>query len=238
MEQGPVLGMFLLEFVYGHPSMEVTSESVKQALSSADFGDRLRAVNALRQLTPAVAFELLQVGIADSNARVRYAAVSQLSTLGQQNLDLSLEILRDRLVNDPESDVQAAAADALGGLKLTAAFEDLETLFRQTSEWLLQFSIIATLGELGDQRAYDLLVETIREGQDLLQLAAIGSLGELGDRRAIPVLASFRSHPDWQIRHRVAQSLTQLGGDEIRALLEPMTQDSVAPVAEAARLGL
>lgn len=218
--------------------MEVNSESVKQALASTDLGDRLRAVNLLRQLEPAMAFELVQTAIADPNARVRYAAVSQLGSLGQQNLDLSLQILRDRLLNDPEFDVQAAAADSLGGLKLTAAFEDLQKVYHQTSEWLLQFSIIATLGELGDPRAYDLLVETVGGGQDLLQLAAIGSLGELGDRRAIPLLASFRSHPDWQIRHRVAQSLTQLGGEESKALLEPMVQDTVSQVVEAAKRGL
>lgn len=114
--------------------MEVTPESVRQALTSEDLGDRLRAVNQLRRLEPRTAFPILQTAIADPNARVRYAAVSQMSSLGSQDPDLSLEILRDRLLNDPEMDVQSVAADALAALHLTSAFEDMQTLFHQTSE--------------------------------------------------------------------------------------------------------
>jgi HEAT repeat protein len=218
--------------------MEITPESVKQALASEDLGDRLRAVNYLRQLEPATAFPLIQTAIADPNARVRYAAVSQMSSLGAQDLDLALEILRDRLLNDPEMDVQSVAADSLAALHLTAAFEDLQAVFHQTSEWLLQFSIIAALGELGDLRAYDLLAGLLNGEVELLQLAAVGSLGELGDRRAVPLLANYITDPDWQLRHRVAQALSHLGGEEAKALLTQMTADPIAQVAEAAQIGL
>ncbi len=218
--------------------MDVTPESVKQALASEDLGDRLRAVNHLRQLDPAAAFPLIQAAIADPNARVRYAAVSQMSSLGEQDPDLSLEILRDRLLNDPEMDVQSVAADSLAALHLTAAFEDIQMVFHQTSEWLLQFSIIAALGELGDLRAYDLLVSLLNGESELLQLAAIGSLGELGDRRAVPLLANFVTDTDWQMRHRVAQALSYLGGEEAKVLLTQMATDPIAQVAEAAQVGL
>ncbi|MBW4552586.1 MAG: HEAT repeat domain-containing protein [Aphanocapsa sp. GSE-SYN-MK-11-07L] len=218
--------------------MEVTPESVRQALTSEDLGDRLRAVNQLRRLEPTTAFPILQTAIADPNARVRYAAVSQMSSLGSQDLDLALEILRDRLLNDPEMDVQSVAADALAALHLTSAFEDLQTLFHQTSEWLLQFSIIAALGELGDPRAYDLLVSLLDGDPGLLQLAAVGSLGELGDRRAIPLLANYVTDADWQLRHRVAQALSHLGGEQAKGLLTQMAADPIAQVAEAAQIGL
>jgi len=52
--------------------MSVTPESVKQMLSSENLGDRLRAVNQIRELEPAIAFELVQTAINDRNARVRY----------------------------------------------------------------------------------------------------------------------------------------------------------------------
>ncbi len=87
--------------------MSITPESVKQLLSSADLSDRLRAVNQIRQLEPAIGFELIQSAMSDSNSRVRYSAVSQMDTLGTQDLDLSLNLLRD-LLKDPEPDVQAA----------------------------------------------------------------------------------------------------------------------------------
>ncbi|MFN6571431.1 phycocyanin alpha phycocyanobilin lyase [Nostoc minutum NIES-26] len=218
--------------------MSITPESVKQLLSSEDLGDRLRAVNQIRELEPTIAFELIQIAIGDSNSRVRYSAVSQLDTLGTQNLDLSLDILRDRLLNDPEADVQAAAADCLGALKLHAAFEDLERLYQTSNEWLVQFSIIATLGEFGDPRAFALLKQALSSENELVQTAAISSLGELGNMEAIPLLTPYATNPDWQIRYRIVQALTRLGGADAKSVLETLTNDEVEPVATEARKSL
>ena len=42
--------------------MSVTPEAIKQKLSSEDLGDRLRAVNQIRELSDqAIAFELVQI---------------------------------------------------------------------------------------------------------------------------------------------------------------------------------
>ncbi len=218
--------------------MSITPESVKQMLSSEDLGDRLRAVNQIRDLEPAVGFELVQSAIGDSNARVRYSAVSQLDTLGGQDLDLSLNILRDRLLNDPEPDVQAAAADCLGALKLHAAFEDMQQLYHTTPEWLVQFSIIATLGELGDPRAFELLKEALSSENDLVKTAAISSFGDLGDTQAVPLLAPFASNPDWQVRYRLVQSLNLLGGADAKSILETLASDEVEAIATEARKSL
>jgi HEAT repeat protein len=215
--------------------MSVTPESVRQLLNSEDYGDRISGVNQLRQLQPQVAFELVQSVVKDVNPRVRYAAISQFDTLGQQNLDLALELLRDCLLNDPEIDVQAAAADAIGGLKLTEAYEDIERAYHQTTEWLLQFSIVAALGELGDPRGFDLLQEALKSENSLLQTAAISAFGELGDSRAIPLLLPFANDGDWQVRYRLAQALGHLGGSEARAILENLASDRVEQVAAEAK---
>jgi len=52
--------------------------------------------------------------------------------------------------------VKAAAADAIGGLKLTAAYDDLVAVYQQSCDWLIQFSIVAALGELGEPRGFEL----------------------------------------------------------------------------------
>lgn len=213
----------------------MTPESVREILGSADLGDRLRGVNQLRELEPAIAFELVQIAVRDNNARVRYAAVSQIATLGQVDRAKALGILRTCLNTDPETDVQAAAADSLGALQLTEAFPDLERIYHRTSEWLLQFSIIAALGALGDPRGLELLQTALSSDHEVIQLAAIGSLGELGDVRAVPLLATYIAHPDWQIRYRLAQALTHLPGAEAESLLQQLAQDSVSQVALAAR---
>jgi HEAT repeat protein len=216
--------------------MSVNPESVKQMLGSEDLGDRLRAVNQIRELEDkAIAFELAQTSINDPNARVRYSAISQMDTLGGQDLTIALNVLRDRLLNDPEPDVQAAAADCLGALKLTEAFVDLEQIYHSTSEWLVKFSIVATLGEFGDPRGFELLKQALESGSDLVQTAAISSFGDLGDRQAVPLLVPYATNPDWQIRYRVAQALCKLGGAESQSALETLANDEVEAVAQEAK---
>lgn len=215
--------------------MSVTRESVQELLSSQDYGQRISGVNQLRQLEPAVAFELIQPIVTDANTRVRYAAVSQLDTLGNQDLQATLTLLRDRLLNDSEPDVQAAAADALGALKLTEAYEDIQRLYYQTSEWLVQFSIIAALGEMGDPRSFELLQEALNSETSLVQTAAISALGELGDGRAVSLLIPFATNSDWQIRFRVAQALSRLGGAEAHSTLETLAKDENQQVAKEAQ---
>jgi len=217
--------------------MSITPESVQQLLSSENLGDRLRAVNQIRDLEPAIAFELIQTAVGDSNARVRYSAVSQLDTLGAQDSQLSLNILRE-LLKDPEPDVQAAAADCLGALKLEAAFDDLQQLYNSTPEWLVKFSIIATLGELGDPRGFELLKQGLTSDNELIQTAAISSFGELGDTGAVPLLAPYANNPDWQVRYRVVQAVSLLGGADAKAVLETLVNDEVEAIANEAKKSL
>ena len=48
--------------------MSITPESVEQLLNSEDFGERLRAVNQLRQVEPAIAYKLIQIAINDKTS--------------------------------------------------------------------------------------------------------------------------------------------------------------------------
>lgn len=218
--------------------MTITPESVQKLLRSEELSDRLRAINQLRQLDRSNAFRLVQIPINDSNPRVRYSAVSQLDILGWENLKKSLEILRDRLLNDSEVDVQAAAADCLGALQLKEALIDLEQAYHNTSEWLLQMSIVAALGEMGDIQAFNLLEEALKSEVDLVKTAAISSFGELGDLRAVHLLSHYTKDPDWQTRYRVVQALSRLGSPEALAILQTMTNDEVEQIAQEARNSL
>ena len=215
--------------------MTITPESVQQLIDSENFGDRIKGMNQLRQLPPNIAFTMIQPMVTDKNTRVRYAAVSQLDTLGHQDLQLSLELLRDRLFNDSEVDVQAAAADAIAGLKLTEAFDDLKQVYEQTSEWLIEFSIVAALGELGDPRGFDLLINAIKSENSLVKTVAISALGELGDPRGVSYLLPLVNDDDWQVRYRLTQALGNLGGTEAKSAIEKLSQDSSEQIAQAAK---
>lgn len=217
--------------------MTIDAESVKTLLSSADYGDRLRGINQLRLLEPATAYDLIQPVIVDPNVRVRYAAVCQLATLGSQDRAKSLELLRVAL-KDKEQDVQAAAADAIGALQLTEAFDDLRELYYTTPEWIVKLSIIAPLGEFGDLRVMDLIEDALGSGNELLVISAIGALGELKDDRAIALLAPFAQNADWQIRYRIVQALSHYDTPEVKALLQTLTEDADPQVAQQAKLAL
>ncbi len=215
--------------------MTITPESVQELLNSADYGDRLIGVNQLRQLETSVAFELIEPLITDQNPRVRYAAVSQLDSLGKQNLEKTLALLKDRLLYDGEMDVKAAAADVIGALKLTDAYEYIESLYYETSEWLIKVSIVASLGEMGDPRGFNLLQDALSSENSLIRTSAISALGELGNAQAIPLLIPFATDDDWQIRLRVAQALGNLGGSQAESTLEELSRDKTELVAQQAQ---
>ncbi|MBE9040758.1 HEAT repeat domain-containing protein [Oscillatoriales cyanobacterium LEGE 11467] len=215
--------------------MTITPESVRQLLASENFGDRIRGINQLSQLEPAIAFELVQPVICDSNDRVRYSAVSKLASVGAQNRGASLEILRDRLYNDAELDVKAAAADALGALKLTEALEDLQQLYQSSSDWIIKLSIVAALGSMEDTRGFDILQDALQAPEELVQGMAVGALGELGDERAIPLLLPFVTCDDWQMRFRVAQALGRFDDDRTREALTTLAGDKSEQVAHEAK---
>ncbi|WP_448514500.1 HEAT repeat domain-containing protein [Parathermosynechococcus lividus] len=212
--------------------------TIQQLLASADVGDRLQGLNQLRSLEPEVAFPLVQPLIQDANARIRYAAVSQLATLGHVNPTQTQELLRDRLLHDTETDVRAAAADAMAALQLPFALEDLETAYHSTDDWLLQFSIVAALGALANPAAVTLLKEALNSSQELVMLAAIGSLGELRQPDILDVLRPFVDYPDWQVRHRLAIALGQIGTADAKQILEQMQTDSAQAVVEAVQTSL
>jgi HEAT repeat protein len=211
--------------------------AVKELLKSSAQGDRIRVINEARKMDAAVAFDLVAPLTKDQNVRVRYAAVSFMASVGQVDLERSLAILRSGLA-DAEPDVQAAAADAIAGLRLTEAFEDLRSLYEATPEWLVQFSIVAALGELGDPRGFELLEQAIGAENELLQTAAVGSMGELKDTRAIPYLVPMADHPDWQMRFRVADALGHFDGIDALAALRRLASDPEAQVAERAQTAL
>lgn len=214
--------------------MALTPDDIRQMLTSEAYEQRLSAINHLAGIDPDIAFDLVQLVVDDSKARVRYAAMSKLATVGVTNPQKSLELLRHSLLTDKEADVRAAAADAIGALRLKDGFDDLKTLYYATSDWIIQLSIVAALGELGDERGFELLEHALREDNDLIHAIAVGALGELGDRRAIPLLVKHSTNPDWQIRYRAAQALGKFDGPEVKTALGHLSQDSVAQIAEEA----
>ena len=215
--------------------MTITPESVQQLISSDLFSDRVRGLTQLKHIDSKLAFEMVKPLVKDPNPRIRYAAVGQLDPLGNENPQQALVLLRDRLFNDPEIDVKSVAADVIGGLKLTEAYDDLRQVYETTSEWLLQMSIIATLGEMGDARGFDLLKIALNSENSLIRTAAISSLGDLRIPDALPLLLPLATDEDWQVRFRLAIALGQFEKAKVEKVLTELAQDSFEQVAKTAQ---
>ncbi|NMG58756.1 HEAT repeat domain-containing protein [Geitlerinema sp. P-1104] len=215
--------------------MDITPDAVKAMLDSDDYGDRLSGVNKLDYIDPSLAFEYLVPVVTDTNPRVRYTAVCKLSSLGHQNRDLSFSLLRTRLYDDPELDVKAAAADALGALKFREAYPDLAQLYHNNDDWIVRLSIVAALAEMEAPEAVELLHEALHSETELVQTTAIGALGEVGDPQAVPWIEEFMNHPEPQTRQRVAQALGQIGGESVQKSLQTLANDEHPQVAECAQ---
>jgi HEAT repeat protein len=214
--------------------MTSTPESVRALLTSENFGERLHGINQLRVIDKVTAFELVQLVISDSNTRVRYAAVSLMDTIGDVDLVKSLEILRACLA-DPEYDVKSAAADALGGLQLTAAIPELVDLYHDTAEWLLQLSIVAALGSMPDPLSLKLFAESIGSEVELVRMTTVQAIGEMADPAGVEILQQAIADPDTQIRFRVAEALGRIGNEPAKQLLQTMVTDPDPKVAEQAK---
>ncbi len=211
-----------------------TSTTLLSLLASSDLGDSLRAVNQARYLDPEACWQVLSRAAQHENARVRYAAISQMGGLTLADASVIATCLRQALESDPEFDVRAAAAASLGDLKYPDTLPDLLAAYAREKEWLVQFSIIAALGELRDPGAFDVIATTLTTGNELVRTAAIAALGDLGDERAVPLLAAWIGDPDWQLRYRLAIALGQIGTPAAQALLRQLTGDADARVAQQA----
>jgi HEAT repeat protein len=94
---------------------------------------------------------------------------------------------------------------------------------------------VAAVGVIEEPRAFELLETALQDENSLIQTIAISALGELGDRRAVPLLVPYVTNSDWQIRHRVAQALSRLGGSEVETMLKQLAEDEVEIVAQEAK---
>jgi HEAT repeat protein len=199
--------------------------------------DRMKVMSQSRALPLTDRFNLMCLAVKDENPRIRYDAVSQLGTLGTVDPSLTEQILTTALKEDPEIDVKAAAADSLGALQIQTAFPLLVETYHNNPDWLLRLSIVAALGILGVKDAFEVLAEALQSDNDLIKISAIRALGDLADDRAIPLLTPLKNHPDWQIRHALAQTLGNFG-NQVESILQELSQDPTPQVIESAHNSL
>eukprot|EP00188_Purpureofilum_apyrenoidigerum_P002999 Plantae.Rhodophyta-Purpureofilum_apyrenoidigerum.ctg30456.p1 GENE.Plantae.Rhodophyta-Purpureofilum_apyrenoidigerum.ctg30456~~Plantae.Rhodophyta-Purpureofilum_apyrenoidigerum.ctg30456.p1 ORF type:complete len:225 (+),score=47.60 Plantae.Rhodophyta-Purpureofilum_apyrenoidigerum.ctg30456:63-737(+) len=193
-------------------AMATNKDDVMSLVMSGDNFNRLKGVNMARDLEPMDCLETLSLTSKDPDLNVRYATVSQLAEAGKADPTKALDLLRDLIAHEKDSSVRAAVADAFCAIGIPEAYDDVESIFRDSDEVMVQFSILAGLGELGNPKAFGLLKEVLEDDstEELLKVAAIGALGELGDKRAEDIIRPFTQVEDATIKTRAEQALQAL----------------------------
>jgi HEAT repeat protein len=200
----------------GHQSVNFSPDSsIAQSLSEAlllavdglDHGQREQAIaQAAQAADPEGLVHLIAV---DSAAR-RNAALEALGKAGRRSVPALVRALGDpdpevvmfaastlgktldqsavphlaRLLNHPDINVCQAAIESLGALRATSTLTALDGLLGR-DVWL-RFSVVHTLGEIGDPRSARTLMQLL--GDEQVREGALSALGKVGGLEVVEEL--------------------------------------------------
>jgi HEAT repeat protein len=171
------------------------------------------------------------------------------------------------LLQDSDSDVRRASAQALGQLGDTTAVAHLIPLLQDSDSDVRQVAaqalgqlgdttavaplipllqdrdsvrrvVAQALGQLGDTTAVSHLIRQLKVIFSDVRQAAAQALGQLGDTSAVAHLIPLLQDSDWDVRRAAARALGQIGDTTAVAPLIPLLQDSVSNIQETAARAL
>jgi HEAT repeat protein len=224
--------------------------ALQRALAGDDDAARCAAVRALERLDArdAKSVDALIAALRDPDADVRMDAAA---ALGRMQLAQAIEPLVGNLELDPEGEVRIEAARALGEIGSVAAVEPLIRCFRAEgypglgdqdedlgdtiaygSWWEVQSQSLEALGEIGDARAVDAVIEALAgEDGEALQEGALRVLARLGGTRASVYLLDQLKNGAKLARRRAARALVALR--ELRGAGAEFPSEFVQPLIDA-----
>ena len=188
---------------------------LQEAIAS---GDPVRAMPALTQLrfvSDADAVPLLVLGTEQKPFLVRSLSCSGL---GYKRTEQGWDVLRRLLVNDEDPNVRAEAANALASYGVDRAWPLLQNAYAADDAWLVRCSILSALAEQPEINLswlMELATMAITDADGTVRVSGAEILGRL-------------------VRDGAGQAV----GDQARALLQPLQQDSDHRVVAAALNGL
>ena len=203
-------------------------------LKSEKSGERLLALVALRNLPTPEAFPLIKPLLFDDYLPVRSMAIRSLvSHPSAEAISLLVQML-----DDPNYEIRAGAAGALGAVGDHQVVQGLSRVFLEDTEWLVRFSAAVSLGNLKDPRADAVLLHALDHAEVLVQQAAIAALGEIKAVNAVDSLLCFVQSEDWLVRKTLATTLGNLPTAKSLSALNYLAKDDHPQVATAALLAL
>ncbi|TVR73226.1 MAG: hypothetical protein EA427_02390 [Spirochaetaceae bacterium] len=143
------------------------------------------------------------------------------------------EIAVDEVVarmHDPDPEVRAEAARALGRIRASEATEALILALRDLTSSVRPEAAIA-LGRIGDRRALPYLLDALNDPSEELQDGAAWALGEIGDDTATEqLLALFRRIRSERVSASTAAAMSRLGRFEAAWEIIPRMHETRNPI--------
>jgi HEAT repeat protein len=219
---------------------ERATEALIAGLNDQDDEIRLSAVNSLKQIGDEHATKLLITVLKDKNTDVRISAASALGQIGGGHAAMALiDALNDKNAKVRESVTYALRKiddDAIAEISETAVERLIAALKDPVSD--IRKVMVRALGQMGDDRALEPLVEALQdESNEVRQSAALAleklnwnpdksgtgahfwiakqqwdKCVEIGSPAVEPLISMLR-HPHENVRHSVVNALVQIGKD-------------------------
>lgn len=99
--------------------------------------------------------------------------------------------------------------------------KDIQALSRGLNDqrWYVVRNIIYILRKIGDKRAIEYLLKTIRHGDVRVRKEVIKALGELGGREVIQTLRECLDDPDMHVRASAAKAFAAIGSEASKKII-------------------
>jgi hypothetical protein len=99
--------------------------------------------------------------------------------------------------------------------------KDIQAVSKGLSDerWYVVRNIIYILRKIGDRRAIEYLLRTVRHGDVRVRKEVIKALGELGSREVIQTLRECLDDPDMQVRVQAAKAFGSIGSEPAKRIL-------------------
>lgn len=175
---------------------------------------------------------------------VRQRAAELLGELGVEDDDELVRGVVEAARTDDDSDVRAAAIDALDDIgpaaidRLLVELTGVDT--DEAPDWVraerfakalradepeLRMAAASALGQLGEPKVTPALVDALDDSDPRVRVRVVAACGRLGDRRAVGPLADLLDGSRGETKRAIADALAEIGDDRALDALQRLLDD-------------
>ena len=212
---------------------------IETYIDSPDPQNRMKAITELRKYEPDLVVPLLKRRMFDQEFVIRsFVAMG----LGFKRTDEAFELLLDLIEQERDYNVRAEAASSLAKYG-EGAIPHLVKLFKQDSNWLIRYSILAAIDLTNyPELLLDLCVVGLKGEDPVVRQAALASLEKLAktpqEDLALELLLATAKSEQGEIRAQVARVLRYFEDPKAQTALKNLRQDADYRVVGATLEGL